>query len=153
MTVLLYIHSLLRWLVVISMLSSIFVSLYRYRKNCRFDRKSNILRHWTATFAHIQLVIGVLLAIQSPHFNFFWKNIQVAWSNTESIFYGLIHPISMLISVILITIGSAKAKRKKQDHDKFKTILIWFSIAALLLLIAIPWPFSPFSARVLIPNY
>jgi hypothetical protein len=57
------------------------------------------------------------------------------------------HSLMMLIAVITITIGSASAKRKTTDNEKFKTITLWFSIALLIILSSIPWPFVPFGAN------
>jgi hypothetical protein len=53
----------------------------------------------------------------------------------------------MLIAIVLITIGSAVAKLKTVQENKFKTMLIWFSIALVIIFIAIPWPFSPLANR------
>jgi hypothetical protein len=53
----------------------------------------------------------------------------------------------MLTAIILITIGSAKAKRKTTDQEKFKTMAIWLTIALLLILSSIPWSFSPLISR------
>ncbi|MDD2950909.1 MAG: hypothetical protein PHU29_08990, partial [Sulfuricurvum sp.] len=57
------------------------------------------------------------------------------------------HSFTMLIAILLITVGSALAKRKTSDREKFKTIAIWFTIALLLILAAIPWEFSPLVSR------
>jgi hypothetical protein len=59
----------------------------------------------------------------------------------------------MFVAIVLITIGSAKAKRKSNDTQKFKTMLIWFSIALLIIFIAIPWPFSPLANRPYIRTF
>jgi hypothetical protein len=53
----------------------------------------------------------------------------------------------MITSVVLVTIGSALAKRRPTDKEKYKTMLIWFSITISIIFIAIPWPFSPFANR------
>lgn len=53
----------------------------------------------------------------------------------------------MIVSVVLITIGSMKTKRKSEDQEKFKTMTIWFSIALVIILVNLPWPFSPFASR------
>jgi hypothetical protein len=51
---------------------------------------------------------------------------------------------------VLITIGSAKAKRKDDNKAKFKTMAIWFTIALLVILSSVPWSFSPLVSR---PNF
>jgi hypothetical protein len=66
---------------------------------------------------------------------------------SEQTFFRFVHISLMLTSVVLITIGSAKAKRIETSRLKYKTMLIWFSIALLIILVAIPWPFSPLANR------
>lgn len=144
---LLYIHSIIRWFVLISLLYSIYRAYKGYYSKALFTKTDNSIRHWTATIAHIQLVVGIILYSQSPVVKYFWSNFNVAIQDIDATFFGLIHIVFMLISIIIITIGSALSKRKSTDQEKFKTILLWFSIALFLIFIAIPWPFSPFANR------
>jgi len=65
------------------------------------------------------------------------------------LFFSLIHITGMLTAVVLMTVGSSKLKRLENDHDKFRAIAIFWSIALLLILAIIPWPFSPFAQRPL----
>lgn len=53
----------------------------------------------------------------------------------------------MLTAIIIVTIGSAKAKRKSTDKEKFKTMAIWFTIALLIILTSITWSFLPIAGR------
>jgi hypothetical protein len=53
----------------------------------------------------------------------------------------------MVVAIVMLTIGSAKAKRMQDDDLKYKTMLFWFSAGLLVILIGIPWPFSPLSSR------
>lgn len=140
-------HSIIRWLVLGSLLFSIYRSFRGYFSQLNFTKTDNSVRHWTATIAHIQLVIGIILYTQSPIIKYFWQHFREASQNLDTLFFGLIHMILMLLAIVLITIGSALAKRKQTDNEKFKTMLVWFSIALLIIIIAIPWPFSPFVNR------
>lgn len=144
---LLFCHSILRWFVLGSLLYSIFRAYKGYSLQLPFSKTDNSVRHWTATIAHIQLIFGILIYVQSPIVKYFWKNFKEGIQNTEIAFFGILHIFLMLVSIILITIGSALAKRKATDRDKFKTMLLWFSIALLIIFIAIPWPFSPLANR------
>ncbi|PTS97456.1 hypothetical protein DBR11_17065 [Pedobacter sp. HMWF019] len=143
------IHSLVRWLVLLSLIYSITLSARAYFQGGQFSKSDDSVRHWTATIAHIQLILGILLYTKSITVKTFFSGNQ----NMESFFFGAVHISSMLIAIVLITIGSANAKRKKDSKEKFKTMLIWFSIALLIILLAIPWPFSPLAHRPLIRNY
>lgn len=144
---LLFYHSIIRWFVLISLIYAIYSAYKGLKSKTTFSKSDNAIRHWTATIAHIQLVIGIILYSQSPVIKYYWPHFKETIQNIELTFFGLIHIILMLISIIVITIGSALSKRKNTDSEKFKTILIYFSIALLIIFIAIPWPFSPLVNR------
>jgi ABC-type Na+ efflux pump permease subunit len=140
-------HSIFRWLVLLSLCYAIYRAYKGFYAKSDFSFLDNKVRHWTATIAHIQLTLGVLVYIKSPiikYYFFDFKNLVSDWNLT---FFGLFHFILMISAIVLITIGSAKAKRKKTAQEKFKTILVTYSIALLIIFIAIPWPFSPLANR------
>jgi hypothetical protein len=112
-----------------------------------FSGTDNTVRHWTATISHIQLVLGIVLYSQSPIVKYFWKNFNEAKESFDILFFGMIHMILMLLSITLITIGSAVSKRKLSDKEKFRTMLVYYGIALIIILVAIPWPFSPLANR------
>jgi len=142
---LLTIHSIFRWAVLAALLYSIYRAWQGQRKFLPFTKADNSLRHWSATIAHIQLLMGILLYTQSPVAKAMVSEIKNGWS--DPIFFGLVHLSLMLLAIIFITIGSAKAKRAALDIDKFKIMLTYFSIGLCIILIAIPWPFSPLAQR------
>lgn len=142
-----FLHSIFRWLVVLSLLYSIFIAYKGYFSNKEFTKTDDFVRHSTATIVHIQLVLGITLYSQSPIIKYFWNNFNEAKESFDLLFFGLIHIFLMLFSIILITIGSSISKRKTTDKEKFKTMLIYFIIALVVIFIAIPWPFSPLANR------
>jgi hypothetical protein len=82
--------------------------------------------------------------IQSPVTRFFWHFEQ---NDFAPAFFAVVHAGLMTLAVIMLTIGSALAKRRTTHPEKFKTMLLWFALALLTILIAIPWPFSPLAGR------
>ncbi|WP_343667844.1 hypothetical protein [Chitinophaga sp.] len=143
----LILHSINRYLVLISLVYSIVMAWNGLRKNKAFSASDNTFRHLTATIAHVQLMLGLYLYMISPivRYNVFESSFNGIVS--EHIFFRYIHLLLMVTAIIIITIGSAKAKRMETDKLKFRTILLWFSLALLIILIAIPWPFSPLANR------
>lgn len=140
-------HSLFRWLVLLSLCYAIIQACKGYFSQKNFSPWDNHVRHWTATISHIQLILGILVYMKSPIVKYYFSNFKISFAEWNLAFFGLFHFILMIVAIILITIGSAKAKRKKPDLEKYKTMLIWFSIALLIIFIAIPWPFSPLANR------
>lgn len=153
-TVLLFFHSALRWLVLISLSYTIINSLIKYQKGANFTKFDDKWRHWTATIAHVQLMIGMVLYFKSPAVAQFRAVGHVAGSRiNEAFFFGLIHISMMISAVMILTIGSAVAKRQESDQQKFKAILLFFCIALLIILTAIPWPFSPLAQRPILRTF
>lgn len=147
---LLYAHSLFRWLVVVSLV----YTLYRAVRGCymqtAFSKTDNTARHLTATIVHIQFMLGMVLYFQSPVTAYFRQHTSSAVHQPDFLFFGLIHALLMLAAVVVVTFGSALAKRQAADAHKHKTLLTWYLIAFIVVVIAIPWPFSPLAHRPLI---
>jgi cytochrome c biogenesis factor len=146
-SVLLTFHSLFRWLVVISLLIAIFRAYQGWLANKPFTRFDNALRSATVTIAHIQLVLGISLYCISPVVRYFLNYFKVAVHERGTRFFGMEHITMMLIAIVLMTIGSAKSKRKATDQQRFKTLAIWFTIALVIIFASIPWQFSPLTSR------
>lgn len=140
-------HSIVRWLVLASLVYAIYRAYRGYTSKSIFTKTDNSIRHWTATISHIQLVIGITLYSQSPIIKYFWNNFKEAAKNLDLLFFGLLHIVLMITAIVFITIGSALSKRKPTDNEKFKTMLLWFSISLVIIFLAIPWPFSPLANR------
>jgi hypothetical protein len=144
---LLFFHSLVRWAVLGTLLYSIYRAYKGYHSKQAFTKGDDRLRHWTATTAHIQLMLGIILYTQSPNARFSFHATGPGGQIKQPFFFGVLHLLLMISAIVIITIGSAMAKRKPTDREKYKTMLIWFGVALFIIIIAIPWPFSPLAQR------
>jgi hypothetical protein len=146
-SLLLFLHSLFRWLVLSGLIFTLSRSALKWAKQKPFTPIDNKLRHISATLAHVQLIIGYTLYFKSPLVQWFRTHFREAVRQLPVVFFGLIHILLMTCSIVLITIGSAKAKRKTTDAEKFRTIMLWYAAALTIIFLAIPWPFSPLAKR------
>ena len=151
--IILFLHSWVRWLVLIILLIAIYRAYKGWLSGSKFSTFDNAVRHQTASIAHLQLILGVWIYLISPVIHYFLHNFKSAVHERQIRFFGMEHSSMMLIAIIIITIGSAKAKRKPTDIQKFKTMAIWFTIALLIILTSVPWSFSPFTARPLFRSF
>ncbi|NIG54100.1 hypothetical protein [Chitinophaga sp. Cy-1792] len=145
--VLLSIHSLLRWVVVVSMVLSLITAWQGMRSKREFSSRDVLLRKVTVSSLHIQLILGVWLYCISPVVHYFLENFSTAVHMREIRFFGMEHITMMTTAVVLVTIGASKSKRKSSSHDQFRTMLIWYSIAFVIMFFSIPWAFSPLTHR------
>ncbi|QNL52558.1 hypothetical protein H8S90_15610 [Olivibacter sp. SDN3] len=144
---LLALHSSARWFVLISLLFAIIRAYHGWLSRKPFSTFDNGVRHWIATIVHIQLLFGLGLYVISPLVNYFLHHFKEAVHLREIRFFGMEHSLMMLIAVVVITIGSAKAKRKPTAVEKYKTMAIWFTVGLFIILTSIPWSFSPLTSR------
>lgn len=144
---LIFFHSLIRWLVLGSLIYAIFRAYTGYSASRVFSSTDNAVRHWTATIAHIQLLLGAALYFNSPVIRSFFTHFRDSIHSINAAFFGVIHILIMFTAIITITIGSSVAKRSVSDQEKFRKMLVWFSIGLALIFLAIPWPFSPLANR------
>src|ERR1043165_7100858 len=146
-SVLLTIHSLVRWLVLISLLIAIYRAYKGWRRNEQFTKFDNVIRIATVTTSHVQLVLGISLYCISPVVRYFLNYFKTAVHEREVRFFGMEHITMMVIAILLITVGSAKAKRQTTDKQRYKTMAIWFTIALVVIFSSVPWQFSPLTSR------
>lgn len=146
-------HSLIRWLVLLSLLFMLADSYRGWRLNKPYTAFNNKVRIITAAIAHVQLVVGLVLYFISPVVNYFLHHFSTAIRIRDIRFFGMEHIAMMLIGITLITIGSVKAKRKSTGQDKFRVQAIWLTIALVIIFLSVPWSFSPFTSRPLFRHF
>ncbi|WP_018341640.1 hypothetical protein [Cytophaga aurantiaca] len=140
-------HSLIRWIVLATVLITLFRSYYGWLSNKSFTKSDNTLRLITLSAVHIQAMLGIVLYCISPIIRYFFNNFKEAVHEKEFRFFGMEHSLMMLTAVVFITIASITSKKKDRDQQKFKTLAVWFSIAVLIILFSIPWNFGEITAN------
>lgn len=133
-------HSFLRWALLLLMVVSIVkaaMSLSGKNPYTPSDRKRTL---FTMIAAHLQLVIGVVLYV-SRGWSQQFSNMAVAMKNASLRFWTVEHITMMIIAIVFITIGNIRSKKMDSDTGKYKQILIWFGLALLIIIAAMPWPF------------
>ncbi len=134
-TGLLHAHSGLRWIVLILLLVAIF-NAFSKKKSGVYTEGDRKLALFTMISTHTQLLIGLVLYFLSP-----WVDFGDMMKDSITRFYTMEHTLMMVIAIVLITIGHSKSKKAADGAAKFKAISVFYLIALLIILAAIPWPF------------
>lgn len=140
MEILRHAHSGLRWLVLISIIIAIINAIGKTGGQKAFTDKDKKTGLFALIFTHLQLLLGLLLYFTSPKVVF----SSEAMKSDVLRFFLVEHSLLMLIAVALITIGYSRSKRALEPGKKFKSILIFYVLGLLLMLIGIPWPFMDY---------
>ncbi|HEY9167126.1 MAG TPA: hypothetical protein VIS48_13300 [Candidatus Kryptonia bacterium] len=135
-------HSAVRWLVLISLLYAIFRGAKGWMGGGQFTHADGVARLAASVIVRVQFVVGVALYILSPITAYFVSDIRKAMDFPEVRFFGLEHVAMTVIAIGLISIGEIRSKKAPDDKKKFSRMTIFYVIALLVILAAIPWPFS-----------
>lgn len=132
-----HLHSYLTYLVLLGLIISFLAALAGLFGNRLFTDKDRKLSLIGLIPVHLQWVVGIILYFVSPRgaANFSGE----AMGDSVSRLYILEHPLTMIIAVILITIGYSRAKRMLGVNSGFKSIAIFYGIGLALILLRIPW--------------
>jgi len=91
---------------------------------------------------HVQVILGLVLWFGISGITATFRADPGAAMKVALLrFYGVEHSLLMLAAVVVATIGSAKTKRAQGDVAKHKSARLFFTIAMVLLVVGIPWPF------------
>lgn len=142
-TGLLHAHHWLRYIALILLAISLVKAIMNLNK--KGEEVGSIKTElYTMISFHIQLLIGMMLLFLSPKVKASMADMGTAMGDSAQRLLLVEHPLVMIIALIVITIGYAKLKGKKDKASYAKTVLIYYGIAGLLVLSRIPtysWSF------------
>lgn len=150
--IVLHAHSWVRWVVV---LLGIFAALraitgWSHRKPWRSADES--VGRFFMIAADIQVLLGLLLYfVYSPLTALAMDDFGNAMRSPELRFWAVEHGFGALVGVALLHVGRARVRKTADALRKHRTAAIFFSLALIAILIAVPWPGTP-NARPLIPR-
>ena len=146
MQIVLVLHNLLRWAVLLfglwTLLNAI-TGVFGKRNYTANDNRSNL---FFMISCDIQLLLGLILYFSNSWFDRL-KDLGNNMKDPYNRFFTMEHMSMMIIAWILVHVGRASVKRATTDAAKHKRMLIFFGIAILLILAAIPWPFREVIAK------
>lgn len=141
-TGLLHLHSALRYIVVLLLIIAIvkaFIGWFGPKPFTEADRKLSL---FALISVHLQLLIGLVLYFISPVVQSALADMGAAMSDPQLRFWAVEHITTNIIGIVLITVGYSTAKRASQDKSKFMRVALFYLIGFVLIMSAIPWPFS-----------
>ena len=146
----LYIHSVLRYLILLFAAITAFQCLVGMLGKKQFSKSNRIPALILLIFCDLQVVFGIIL--------YYFKIVETGvlrsgmmMQDTYSRFYAVEHSLSMVVAIILVHMGYNVAKKNMDSDRKFKR-LFWCSFIALALFMAmIPWEFKQVVGRPNIP--
>jgi hypothetical protein len=141
MNFLLFLHNLVRWMVLILALLAIYYNYTGWKRSRKFTRKDKALNSTFIGTLHLQLLIGLGLYFMSNTIHEAWNNISIAMKDAYQRFWAIEHPVGMFLGIVVAQVGNIIAKKGHTDEVKFKRAFIFFLIAAIIILLSLPYVF------------
>lgn len=136
----LLLHSYTRWLVVVLMVLAVGRAWWGVWRGSPWTRTDRLLGLAFGMAMSVQFLWGVALYfVPDGLAQAAVRDMGAAMKVRELRFFGLEHPLQMVIALALVHIGSARARRAATDRARFRWSAWAFTVATLLILTAIPW--------------
>lgn len=140
--VFLFVHSWFRWIVLVAGLRLYFllaIGLIKKKSWSATDSKA-VSQFNEALMYQVAMGLGLYLFL-SPLPKIGWSDMNFAYKDPAFRFWTLEHPIGMITGLIIFQIGRVLAIKKFSVEKRFKVLFISFTVAFLIIIATIPWPF------------
>lgn len=128
-----HLHSTLAVVLLLALVIAIIITASNYFGSKPYNRKIALIG---LISAHLQLLIGFIYYYSLGYFSMFSSSVM---KDSVLRFKLVEHPLTMIIGIVLITIGYSKAKKASADYAANKTVFIMYTIALIFILSRIPW--------------
>jgi len=149
MQTILVLHNVLRWAILLFGLWTLLNALSGVLGKRPFGKNDNRSNLFFMISCDIQLLLGLVLYFSNAWFDKLKSGMGPVMKNTTDRFFTVEHALMMIIAWILVHVGRTSVKRAATDAAKHKKMLLFFGLAFVLILAAIPWPFRTEIARPL----
>ena len=148
MQTILVLHNLFRWAVLLFALWTLMSGIsgiVSKRIYTMYDNRASFL--FTLS-CDVQLIFGLILYYANSWFDRL-KDLGNNMKDANNRFFTMEHALLMIIAWVLVHVGRVAVRKGTTPSSKHKRTLIFFGLAILLIMVAIPWPFRETIARPL----
>ncbi len=130
---LLFIHSYVRYIVLILLIVVIIASAVGLINKKPYSNSDNKLGLSLLIFTHLQFLVGIILYFVSPAVVFSGESMK----NSSARYWLVEHAFGMIIAIALITAARVTSKKMSDSQAKYRRLLIFNLIAFLIIVLTI----------------
>ena len=143
-TPLLFLHSWIRWLVILSGITALGGAVGGLMTRRAWLPVDSLRLGLFTHSLDVQLLIGLLLyAFLSPVTRSGFENMQLTMRDPILRFFVVEHLTGMVIATALAHVGRARARKASDGVARHRAVVIFVGLAMVALLLSIPWPGMP----------
>ena len=138
------IHSFWAYVVLITLIFAVFKALKSIILKREYNPKMFQLALLALIVNHIQFLISLFLYFSSERFSIWFElGLSEILEVTSYRLYLIEHPLTNVIAITLVTVGYSKHKKQRLSYKKYKSVIVFYLLALLLILSRIPWQVWP----------
>ena len=152
---LVHLHNFLRWIILVLLVLSIVKSYTGWKQKKVFSQGDRKIWLFTMIAAHTTLILGLYQWLAGRYGMLTTELPAGTTSMMKDKFYRFFwmeHPLTMILAIVMITLGYGVAKKAIPDETKYRKAFWFFVIALLLIFIGMPWPFREIIGRPWFPG-
>ncbi len=140
---LLILHSVLRWAVILFGVLALVNAVRGWQRGFPWGSADESQAKRFVMTLDVQFMVGLLLyGIFSPLTTAALQDFGAAMKDPTLRFFAVEHSTLMFVAIALAHVGKVKATKARDHAAKHRTLVIFFGLALLAILLATPWPFS-----------
>jgi hypothetical protein len=140
----LVLHNIVRWVVVLAGLAAAIKAIIGWTGQRSWHTADRQLGLLFTISMDLQVLIGLLLyLVLSPVTTSNFSNFGQAMGNADVRFFLVEHSVLMIVALVLAHVGSSRARKAATDIARHRTVAIFFTLALIVLIVAIPWTGRP----------
>jgi hypothetical protein len=149
--IILFLHSLNRWVVVLGALWLILAALTSLGRTSSVETSPTRVP-WRVYMGglHLQFVLGLILLFVSPLTQAAWADLGAAMKVRPMRFFAIEHTTLMVLALVVAQMGAVRARTARDAAGAARTTLVFGCLSLLVILVAVPWPFLGQIARPLL---
>jgi hypothetical protein len=135
------VHSLLRWLVIALALWAI-LRAYAGASGRPWSPADEAAGRWFTISLDVQFVVGLILyGLLSPITAQAFADMGGAMRSPVLRFWAVEHLVLVIAALAFAHIGRSRARKARTDAARHRQAAIFYTLALLAVLAAVPWPF------------
>lgn len=145
------VHNIVRWLVLIAAVFAIVRGFRGWSGRHEWAAMDHRAGLWFTISFDVQFLLGLTLYFfLSPYTTAAFADFGAAMGMSVSRYWLVEHTMMMVIGLILAHVGRARSKKAATPVSRHRNAALFYLLSLLVVLAAVPWPFSRIS-RPLLP--
>jgi hypothetical protein len=143
-------HSLLRWAVLLLGAYAVYRALAGRSSGAAWGPTDAAAGRFYTIVFDVQFLIGLLLYLwASPVVSMARQHMAESMANSATRFWLVEHVVGMIAAIAFAHVGRVRVRRARTDRQRFTSAAVFYGIALLLTVLAMPWPGLPYGRPLL----